>query len=190
MTLPSGAPGRWLALGLLALLLGVVWLAAASPLLDWHAGRAERLEERRTLADRMAGLAAGVPALERQAAATAGTGPAAGSLLDQPSDAVAAAVLQGRVGEMVAKAGASLSSVEVLPAEAAGSYRRIRLRVATSGNWAVLMGLFGLVADAAPRMLIDDVQLRAAPVLAGRGAPPLDASFTVLAFRPADAPRP
>lgn len=185
MTLPGGAAGRALAVGLLVLLGGAVWLAAASPLLDWHAQRAEQLGTRRTLAGRMASLAAGLPALERQAAAVSSSGPAADALLDQPSDALAAAFLQGRVGEMVSRAGASLQSVEALPAEQAGAYRRIRLRVALSGEWPVLVALLGQIADAAPRMLVDDVQLRAAPVLAGRGPPPLDAGFTVLAFRPA-----
>lgn len=181
--LPTGRAGRWLALSLLVLLGALVWLAVAAPLMDWYADRADRLGTREVLAGRMAALAAAVPSLERQAAAGAGTGPAAGALLDQPSDAVAAAVLQGRVGEMVAGAGASLSSMEVLPAEAAGAYRRIRLRVALSGDWPVLVALLRAIGEATPRMLLDDVQLRAAPVLAGGRAPPLDAGFTVLAFR-------
>ena len=186
--LPTGPAGRLLALGLLLLLIGVAWLAVVSPLMEWHADRAERLAGRHLLAGRMESLAAGLPALEREVAAAAAAGPAAGTLLDAPSDALAAAALQGRVGEMAAKAGASVSSTEVLPAETAGAFRRIRLRVSVSAGWPVLTALLRTIAEASPRMLVDDVQLRAAPVLAGRGPPPLDASFVVLAFRPGAAP--
>ncbi len=189
--LPTGRAGQWLALGLAALVATLLWAVVALPLIQWHAARNEALVERRALAGRMAGLAAELPLLNRAAAQTADAGPPAGAMLDQPSDAVAGAALQQRVQDIATKAGATLSSTEALPAEAAGAYRRIRLRLALTAHWPVLVGMLqGLALQTAPQMLVDDLQLRSAPVLLDRGDPPLDASFTVLALRAGAEPAP
>lgn len=180
---------RWLALALLAAVLAAGWLAIAAPLLAWHDERADRLAQRRVLAARMAVLAEGLPALERQASAS-GAGAAVSALLEPRSDAVAAAGLQARVEQLAVSAGASLASTEVLAAEPVGAYRRIRLRLTLTASWPVLVALLQALAEAKPQMLVDDVQLRAAPVVVGREAPPLDASLTVLAFRAGDAAAP
>ena len=184
--LPTGLAGRCAALGLLFVLLWAAWLAVVDPLAAWYADRAERLDQRRALSLRMTSLAASLPALERQLADRAGAGPVAGALFAQPSDAVAAASLQQRLQEMASGVGASLSSTEVLAAEPVGAYHRIRVRVALSGSWPVLVSLFQVVAGSSPQMLVDDVQLRSTPVVVGRDTPPLDASFTVLGFRASD----
>ena len=189
--LPTGRAGQWLALGLAALVAALLWVVMALPLIQWHAARDEALAGRRALAGRMAGLAAELPQLKHAAAQAADAGPPAGAMLDQPSDAVAGAALQQRVQDIATKAGATLSSTEALPAEATGGYRRIRLRVALTAHWPVLVGMLqGLALQTAPQMLVDDVQLRSAPVLLDRGDPPLDASFTVLALRAGSEPAP
>lgn len=182
-SLPTGAAGRWLALGLAALLAIVLWVAVAAPLAAWYGARAEALTQRRILVQRMAQLAAERPAIEHDVAQAKSAGPSADAVLKQPSDAVAGAALQQRVQDMATRAGASLASAEALPAEAAGAYRRIRLRVALTARLPVLVGLLQAIGQATPRMLVDDLHLRAAPVLIGRGDPPLDATFVVLAFR-------
>ena len=187
--LPTGASGRWAALGLLAAVLAAAWLGAAAPLLDWYRDRAETLEQRATLARRMAQVAASLPELERAAQADRTAGPQADAVLTQPSDAVAAAAVLQAVQDMAARAGAPLSSTETLPAEAVGAYRRLRLRIVLSAPLPAVAGLLQALDQARPRMLVDDLQLRAAPVLAGRGSPPLDASMLVMSFRRA-APAP
>ena len=187
--LPTGRAGRWLALGLAVLVVLVFWAAVVSPLVGWYDARDEALQQRRALAARMAGLAAELPKLDRAAAKVAAEGPPPGAMLDQPSDAVASAALQQRVQDIAAKAGATLSSTEALPAEAAGAYRRVRLRVALTAHWPVLVKMLEAIAlQAAPQMLVDDVQLRSAPVLLDRGDPPLDASLTILALRAGTEP--
>ena len=187
--LPTGRAGQWLALGLAVLAALVFWAAVVSPLIGWYDARDEALQQRRALAARMAGLAAELPKLDRAAAQAAAEGPPPGAMLDQPSDAVAGAALQQRVQDIAAKAGATLSSTEALPAEAAGAYRRIRLRVALTAHWPVLVKMLETIAlQAAPQMLVDDVQLRSAPMLLDRGDPPLDASLTILALRAGTEP--
>lgn len=182
--LPTGRVGQWLALGLAVLMLVMLWGAVASPLIAWHAARDEALAERRTLAGHMAGIAAELEPLEHAAAQTAAAGPQAGAILDEPTDAVAGAALQQRVQDIAGRAGATLSSTEALPAEAAGAYRRIRLRVSVTAHWPVLVAMLQALAEqGTPQMLVDDLQLRSAPILLDREDAPLDASLTVLALR-------
>ena len=117
------------------------------------------MDQRATLARCMAQIAAGLPELERAAQAdrTAGL-----------------------------QAGAPLSSTEALPTETVGAYRRIRLRIALSAPLPAVVGLMQALDQARPRMLVDDLQLRAAPVLARRDNPPLDISMLVVSFRLAE----
>lgn len=181
-----------MALALLAAVGALAWASVGSPLLAAYDERAERLDAREMLAARMAALAATLPALQRDA----GTAPGGSTdLLEGGTDAVAAAALQERVQDMAARSGARLSSLEVLPAQAKGAYREIGVRVALNAPWPVLVRLLQAVADGRPRMLVDDLQVHAAPVVApvfaaGSGAPgprladpALDASLAVYAFR-------
>lgn len=185
--LPTGRAGRWLALAITLGVAALVWVAAGLPLLAWYGERAEQLATREALARRMAALVATLPQLQRAAADGSGTVP---ELLDGGTDAVAAAALQQRVQDMAASSGARLASMEVLPPQQKGPYREIGVRVALNAPWPVLVRLLGAVAEARPRMLVDDLQLRAAPAVvvvaaAGGRAPEaaLDASLGVFAFR-------
>ena len=189
LDLPTGRRGRLLALGLTVAVLGALWLGVAAPLIEWHALRAEQVQARRALARRMAEIAETLPELRDQARLAAASGRASGeATLDGASDAIAAATLQGRLQEMAARAGAPLTSAEALPGEAAGAWRRVGVRVAVSAPWPAVVRLLQTVNTASPRMLVDDMQLRAPPLLLRTGARPMDAGFTVFAFR-AEAPR-
>jgi len=155
------------------------------PLADWHTARNEAIERQRALAARMEALAASLPAL-RQRAASLAAGPAPQALLEGASDAVAGAALQEQVQAMAVEAGSPLTSAEALPAEPAGAYRRISLRVALSAPYPVLVHLLGAIADATPRMLVDDLQVQAPPLGLRSAVLPMDATLTVLAFRAKD----
>lgn len=182
-SLPTGRRGQVLAWALLLLVLAAAWVAVASPLLEWHADRGEALQQRATLARRMAQVAAGLPELQRQAAAAAAAGPVAATLLDGSTDAVAGATLQQLIQDMAGRAGATLSSTETLPAETVAAYRRIGVRVALSAPWGVLVQLLRAVEEASPQMLVDDLQIHGVRRIGGTGDLPLEASFTVLGFR-------
>ena len=184
--LPTGRAGQALAVLLLAVVLAAAWIGVAAPLLDWHAGRADTMAARRTLARRMAQIAQTLPALQRQAAASPGT-PAA-AVLDGSTDAVAGAALQQAVQDMAARAGAVLASVEVLPGEQAGAYRRIGLRIGLNAPWPVLVGLLRGILDAQPGMVVDDMQVHGTRAFIRDPAAALDASWVVLAFRAGTAP--
>ena len=188
LALPEGARGRALALGIAAIVLASVWLAAGQPLLAAYADRADALERRAALATRMADVAASLPELQREAAARSHDAPPAAATLAGASDALAGAALQSLIEGMSNSAGGHLSSTEALPAEQVGAYRRVALRVAVDATWPVLVRLLQDIERATPRMFIDDLQIRAQPAAEKLREPPLDISFTVLAFRAATSP--
>lgn len=182
--LPTGHAGRWTALVLLAVVLAVAWLGIAAPLLDLYQDRMETMAQRATLFRRMAQIAATQPELERAVQADLAAPPQADALLTQATDAVAAAAVLQMLQDMATRAGAPLSSTETLPAEAVGAYRRVRLRIALSAPLPNVVALLQALDQARPRLLVDDLQLRALPVLIGRDSPPLDGSMVIMAFRP------
>jgi general secretion pathway protein M len=190
LDLPTGRKGRLLALGITLAVLGALWVGVAAPLMAWYADRAVELENRRAVARRMATLAEMLPELRLQAQSAAGSSGRLGEedTLEGASDAIAGAALQQRLQEMAAQAGAPLSSAEALPGEPAGAYRRIGVRVSLSAQWPALVRLLQAVAQASsPRMLVDELQLRSSPIMLRSGPRPMEASFTVVAFRTAAA---
>jgi general secretion pathway protein M len=175
--LPTGRRGQLLAVALTVICLAALWVAVVSPLISWYEARAQALDDRRLVATRMARIAQSVPALMRQAAALHEAAPAGRDIaLEAPSDAVAGA------------AGLTLSSIETLPAQQQGGYRRISLRVTCSAALPVLVGLLQKLEVSSPRMLIDDVDLDASPDLNRPDGIAIAANFTVIAFRPGRAP--
>ncbi len=168
----------------------MVWLAAVAPALDWYSARAEHLAEQQILADRMAAIVATAPALRQVLAQADSAAPAPRTVLDGATDGISGATLQQAVQDLAAKAGATVTSAEVLPAEPVGSYRRISLHVTVTGGWPVIVALFGAVADAAPRMLVNDVSLRQSLALGATDKHPLEASFTVIAYSAGSASAP
>lgn len=180
--LPQGRPGQALALALLAALLALAWFVIGDPVLQLYAGREADLAARRLLSVRMSQVEAGLPALQRQSATVAA--PTAVPVLDGATDAVAGAQLQQAVQDMAVRAGAPLSSVELLTAETAGGYRRIGLRVALNAPWPAMIGLLGAIAQATPAMTVDDLQVHGSRGFIQEPGAALDASWTVTAFRP------
>ncbi|HJS85533.1 MAG TPA: type II secretion system protein GspM [Acetobacteraceae bacterium] len=183
LDLPTGPRGRILALALTLIAFLVVWFGIIGPALAWYSGRAERLDQRLVLARRMADLAASLPQLERQVAALPTTNANPNALLPGESDAVAAAALQERVQEMASRAGAPLSSVEMLQATQLGQFRRIGLRVAAQAEMGNVIHLLESIQAAKPRMLIDELDLQRHLMLSKPNVPELDAKFIVYSFR-------
>jgi hypothetical protein len=194
-TLPTGRRGKLLASGLALIFLAALWLGVVAPLIARYDARMDMLRQREAVARHMASVAEMLPVLQHQLLTDAAKLPSSDMLLAGASDPIAGAALQGLVQDFASQAGATLTSAEILPGQPAGSYRRIGLRVSISGaQWPVLVRLLRSIAQSTPRMLVDDLQLRASPVnlprqAAGQGGgpPPVGASFTILAFRPGTA---
>ncbi|MCW8306047.1 type II secretion system protein GspM [Acidiphilium sp. PA] len=185
--LPTGRNGRVLAVGFAALALAVLWLAIGSPLVGWYEARAAHLAERRLFAAHLAGLAAALPVLARDAHRLSASVPARRVLLEGATDAIAAANLQQTVQSMAGRAGAVISSTETLATQRRGRYRLIRLQVALTGRWPVLVHLLQAITTAQPTMLVDDLRVTGADIGVRGGDAPLSATITVIAFRPGTA---
>jgi general secretion pathway protein M len=187
-TLPDGLRGQILATALTLTLLAALWFGLAAPLIGWYHDRAEALAQRQSLLRHMQALVETLPALEHVRPAGQATRAA---LLPGATDALAAAAMQNAVQTMAAGSHVELASVETLPAEARGAYRRIGLRVSLSAPWPVLVGLLREAGQGEPGMLVDDLQLHAAameaPLPANAAGAPVSASFTLLAFRAGSA---
>jgi general secretion pathway protein M len=180
-SLPTGRNGQTLAAALAGLTLLVVWLGLIEPVLDWYGTRADRLAELRGRAAREAALIATLPALKKEAEKAAQT--PTRSVLNGNSDAIAGAELQEQVQSMATVANAQLTSIETLPAEQVGHYRRIGVRVELNAMLPVIVSLLKSIEEAQPSMLVDDMHLTATPVGPMAMSLPLDAAFTVYAFR-------
>ncbi len=181
IALPDGREGRILAALLAVLALLLFWLACVAPVLDWYDARAQRVAAIEQRAAREEALIRMLPALKAAAGRAARLPERA--LLSGESDAVAGAALQEQVQGMAGSADAQLTSIETLPAEQAGAFRRIGVRVALNAQLPVVVALLKAIETAEPRMLIDDIRLTATPVGPQNVQLPLDAAFTVYAFR-------
>ena len=180
--LPEGRRGAALALGILMVAIGLVWAGIVSPLAGLYQSRARSLEQQRALAAHMEAITATLPAVRAAAEHARQSGPGAGAVLAGDSDAIAAAALQGTVESIARNAGATLSSVAILPGEQAGEWRRIGLRVEAQGSFDVIIQLLNGVLRGMPPMLVDDLSLSRLSI---NDLQPLslEAGFTVYAFR-------
>lgn len=192
-SLPTGRMGQLLALGLTSLPAAAIVFGVVMPLTAWYGERADALTQRAAFMQRMQVLAAAVPELQEQAKAAAASKVGKSALLEGASDSIASASLQERLEAILMQAGVQLKSVETLPGEEAGAYRRIRLRVSFNASWSVLLGLLKDLHLATPSLLVDELQFRAALHRINTPAGTFDVSCSILAFRSgatqADSPR-
>lgn len=180
-TLPTGRNGRILAVSLSLAALLCIWLGLLAPVLDWYSTRSDRLRDMWARTARETALIETLPALKTAAAAAAQTPTRA--VLNGNTDAIAGAELQEQVQAMATSANAQLTSIETLPAEQVGSYRRIGVRVELNALLPVIVALLKSIEEAQPSMLVDDIHLTATPVGPMAVSLPLDGAFTVYAFR-------
>lgn len=187
--LPIGGQGQLLALALVIALVATLWVGVARPLVAWHAERAEQIAQLRIIARRLANIADELPELRRQTAAhSAEVHPPALTPLGGETDDIAAASLQDLIQRMAQKSGAELTSTETVAAEQIGGYRRIGVRAQVyAEQWSILVHLLQSIAQATQDILIDDMRIQVLP-RRGNTEEPLDARFTVLAFRAAVPP--
>jgi general secretion pathway protein M len=188
--LPEGRRGQFAALALLGAMLGVLWIAVVNPVADWYGERSDQLTGRRLMLAHMEQIAAGLPALRREAGKAGSDAPPATALLGGATDAMAGAMLQSVVQDMAAAAGATLASSEALPGEQQGGFRRIGLRVAVHGDWPALVALVRTVDESPLRLVMTSLELHATAQPQRTGLVPMEASFVVQGFRPGTESKP
>lgn len=178
VSLPTGWRGRVIALTIAMALLGTIGFGAVVPLTALYALRAARIDERARLASHMTRVAADLPRL-RAAAAQHIDGPA--TLIADSTDTVAAATLQMIVQSAARRDGIALTAIETVQPVAAGSYRRIGLKLSSSASWTALVQfLADLEHSEAPKLAIGALDIQRTDAGGGTG---LSMSLAVYAFR-------
>jgi len=161
----------------------VAGFGVVGPLLDWHAERAEELIRQTALVQRMEALAARLPQLRQQAAAASLGNAGEAFLLAGDSDSTAGAALQESLQAMLLQAGVTLNSVETLPGDEAGPYRRVRLRVSFNASWPGLVGVLRAISAATPPLIADELQVQPALHRIGTAPGTFDVTCAVFGFR-------
>jgi Tfp pilus assembly protein PilO len=187
-SLPTGHQGRLLALLLLLLVLGAVYLVVAAPLIELYTSRAAVVENKRMLVPRLKAAADELPQLQAQVASLRATARTRKVTLDGTSDAIAAANLQSRIAELATSAGVTIGSTESLPAEVRGGYRRIGLRYTLTGPYETVVKFLATLEAATPPLVIENLHIHG--VLRRPGTPAanaLDAGLEVYGFRNNDS---
>jgi general secretion pathway protein M len=187
--LPTGRTGQLLALAILCLVLGGVYLLLISPVIDLYSEREATLADRRMLAPRLSAAAAELPELRARLAELQAAATTRDIVIDGASDAIAAANLQSRIEELASSAGVTIGSTEGLAAENRGGYRRIGLRLAISGDYDGIIKLLAAIETTAPPLVLSNVQFHGVlrPTAQAQSSR-LDAGFEVYGFRRTDAP--
>lgn len=186
-TLPEGRTGQALAIGLALLALALLWLGAVAPALDWYGARQQQLALARQEVAHMAMLRQSLPLLRR---AVAGSARAVDAqiLLPGDSDAIAGANLQSALQNLASQSGISLDSAAMAAATPVGALRRIGVDVSVTATWPALIAFLTAIDTAQPRMIADNVSVTASAQPDATTDVPLQASFTVAAFRAGGAP--
>lgn len=188
VALPEGRLGQLAAIAITLVAVALLWLAAISPMIGWYEARQASLAEQRAFATHMAVLSAELPALRRQIAAAASQTSGDGVLLSGDSDAIAGANLQSAVQDLASSVGTSLDSAAMLPAQQVGALRRIAMQVSVTATWSVLVALLAAIETAHPRMIVDGLSVTSSAQADPRQDLPVEASFSVAAFRVGDVP--
>ena len=184
--LPTGAPGRALALSILFVLIALVYVVLVVPLIDLYRSGEAVLADRQPLVPKLEQLAQELPSLRARLAALQAAGADNEVTLDGASDALASANLQSRLEQLAAANGVSISSTEAIPAEDRGLYRRIGLRIAVNGNYEAIVKLLSAIRDAAPPLILANLQIHGLfRAVAVRTSYPLETRFEVYGLRAA-----
>jgi general secretion pathway protein M len=183
LALPEGRQGQLMAVGLTFIALTLLWLGVLSPALGWYGGRQAQLTAARQEAAHMAVLRLTLPALRAAVASPAANAIATQLLLSGNSDDIAGANLQSTLQNLATQTGNSLDSAAMIPPQPVGALRRIGVDVSVTATWPALIALLTAIETAQPRMIVDDLSVTASAQPDPTQDVPLQASFSVSAFR-------
>jgi Tfp pilus assembly protein PilO len=201
LNLPTGIPGRCLALALLLAMLGLAYVVVAVPVVEIYSEREAALAQRRMLEPRLRAAAEEVPGLRVRLAELQASTSNRKITIDGSTDAIASANLQSRIDELATSVGVTVASTEGLAPENRGAYRRIGLRIALNGEYDNVLALLAGIEKAAPPLVIDNLQIHArlqamammqSPLMQRSPVAPaatrLDAALEVYGFRRQETP--
>jgi general secretion pathway protein M len=181
--LPEGDFGQALAAFLAIAVAALVWFSAIMPAVSWYEGRAAQSAQQRLEIAHITALQRSLPALRAAVAASASAANDHAILLPGDSDDIAGANLQSSLQALASAAGTSLDSAAAVAPGQVGVLRRIGVDVSVTATWPVLIALLTAIDTATPRMTVDDLSIAAGAAPDLHQDVPLQASFSVFAFR-------
>lgn len=184
-TLPDGPRGQALAAALTALAI-LLLLVLLMPLHGLYMRRADALTAQQALLTHTQALIARIPAENARYRRLRSAATDTTITLPGASDAEAAAALTRTIQTLARNHAIDLTSEEPLTTRTAGHLRAIAVRIALSAPWPAMTALLQDIAQATPRLLVDDLSIQRTTAIGRTGGArrTVDCTLTVIGFRP------
>lgn len=179
---------RFVAIGLLLLALALLHALIVRPLASsWH-DAVIAIEDTRALAAGYARTAAARPQYEEQAATLRAEQPNPDWFLVGETDALAAAVLQDRIGSLAQATGTELRSIQTTPAVDEDGMQRIGATVELAAKTAALLRFAYAIESGMPYLFITTAETIADPSQGGIEDPTLIVRLEISGYRQPNHP--
>ena len=151
---------RWLAVGLLAFVVLLVFLAIVFPLINKGLELNETKENLAFTLGKYERILAGKEAIVSNIAAIKQQHEKQGYFNTQGTSALASAQMQEFIKQTIVQAGGQLSSTQVLPSSNKDKFNRITVSVRMTGNIEVLRSVLYKLETATPLIVIEQMDIR------------------------------
>jgi general secretion pathway protein M len=169
MSALSPAVSRLLAVILLVVAVGAVWVLAVEPVTARYEAYERSIAQSQELLARHLRIAAARDELESQLLELQRAHAASGRFLEGGSIELVAAEVQNKVKTLIDAHGASLKSMQALAPEEAGGFRKVTVRVNMTGDTQALQKIIYAVETANPYLFLDNIDVRSRRPRARRG---------------------
>lgn len=169
MTVLSPVLSRSLAVALLGLVLAALWVLLVEPLTAKFESYDRSIGHSRELLARHMRIATGRAQLEARLAALRQARFSTGRFLEGGGTELVAADVQNKVKSLIDANGATLKSMQILPAQEEDIFRKVTVRVNMSANTEALQKIFYALETANPYLFLDNADIRSQRSRARRG---------------------
>jgi len=160
MEIPKFQTQRWLAVGLLIIVLLVIGMLLVAPVVSKGLALNEakntlvfRLQQYERILAKKDSVIAGIDNIK-------GQHDEQGYFNSQETDALASAEMQNFIKKTIVDAGGQLSSTQAIPVSVKDGFSRITVRVRMTGNSEVLRAVLYKIETSTPLIIIDQIDIR------------------------------
>jgi general secretion pathway protein M len=158
--IPKAQTQRWLAVGLLVLVLSLISLIMIVPLINMGFELNEekdsllfRLQQYERILAKKDAVVASIDKIKQEHDQQ-------GYFNSQETDALASAEMQNFIKKAIVDAGGELSSTQAIPVTVKDGFSRITVRVRMTGNSEVLRAVLYQIETSTPLIIIDQIDIR------------------------------